>query len=599
MKIQDYLKKKKLLTDGSFGTYYAEKYNTQELPERANTKNPERVIEIHKEYIESGASLVRTNTFASNTVQLKESMESVLENIDIAVKLAREACEGIDRNIYIAGDIGPIPFSMGITIEELEKEYELICRQFIKNGINILNFETFPDLEYIANVIKKIKKENDVFISVEFCINQFGYSNSGLSVNSLFAEAENNIGIDAYGLNCGIGPAHMLKYIKNRPQQSKKYLMCLPNAGYPQRVRNNLMFSNSPEYFAEKISEIAENGASIIGGCCGTNPGYISETFHRISFQNNLVVNEGSRSKNPIKQEPQQGFIYDEKGNLKNKKLIAVELAPPLNANDEKIMEAANLLIQENVDVVTFPDSPSGRTRADAILMAEKVKRETGLRVMPHICCRDKNAIAIRAQLLGAVINGINDFLVITGDPIPTLMRETVKSVFQFDSVGMMKLFKDLEKDQLGEDVFCFGGAINQGRMNISSEIKRVKRKMDAGAKFFLTQPVFSDTDIENIKRIKEETEARILCGIMPLISKRNALFMKNEIVGINVPDEIIDLYSDEATKKENESVAVSVSVETIKRTWDICDGYYFSFPFNRVYLLREIKEKLVEYSLG
>jgi homocysteine S-methyltransferase len=235
--------------------------------------------------------------------------------------------------------------------------------------------------------------------------------------------------------------------------------------------------------------------------------------------------------------------------------------------------------------VLTFPDSPSGRTRIDSVLMAEKVKRETGMNVMPHICCRDKNAIAMRSTLLGAYINDINNLLIITGDPVPTMARQTVKSVFNFDSIGLMNIAEEM----FPEAPLSFGGAINQNRRNLDVEIERIKKKMEAGAEFFLTQPIFTEEDAEKLRGIKEQTGARILCGIMPFISRKNALFMKNEIVGINVPDEIIARYPEAGTKEEGEAVGVSIAREVISYTEDFVEGYYFSFPFNRVYLLKQI----------
>lgn len=179
------------------------------------------------------------------------------------------------------------------------------------------------------------------------------------------------------------------------------------------------------------------------------------------------------------------------------------------------------------VDVLTFPDSPSGRTRIDSVLMAQKVKNVTGFEVMPHICCRDKNAIAMRSTFLGASINDINNFLIVTGDPIPVMARQVVKSVFNFDSVGLMRIADEMNSEALKDSPLTYGGAINQSRRRIESEIKRVQKKMEAGAEFFLTQPVFTAEDAERLRRVKEETGARILCGIMPLVSRKMLFYEK------------------------------------------------------------------------
>jgi homocysteine S-methyltransferase len=190
---------------------------------------------------------------------------------------------------------------------------------------------------------------------------------------------------------------------------------------------------------------------------------------------------------------------------------------------------------------------------------------------------------------LGAHINDIHNFLIITGDPVPTLARQTTKAVFNFDSVGLMNIAKDMNEESFAASPIYYGGAINQGRKNLDVEIGRVKRKMEAGARFFLTQPVFTTDDVERIRRIKNETGAVVLCGIMPLISRKNALFMKNEIAGVNVSDEVVQRYPENASRQEGEAVGIALAKEMMEYTGDFADGYYFECPFNRVYMLEQI----------
>ena len=590
MTINEYLKHHKLITDGSFGTYYSEKYQTDDMPENANTSFPERVLEIHSSYIEAGAKLIRTNTFASNTSLLSSDWTTVEKNILAAIKIAKTAIG--DKEVFIAGDIGPIPESTprNSDTDQLSEEYYQIARCFVENGISVLTFETFPDTEHILSAIQRIKKEYPIFIMVQFCVDQFGYSTSGLSAKKLLETVKAMPEIDAIVLNCGVGPGHMAQIYKKVNLNSDKYLISLPNAGYPKRIQSRqLIFDNNCGYFADKLADLSAFGMDILGGCCGTNPAFIKVLSDVLDIEQptKTTVNlQKAKIETPRKN---TGFIYNKDGSLKNKKLIAVELAPPISSNDEKLLEAAHFLQNEDVDVLTFPDSPSGRTRVDSVLMAEKVRRATGMCVMPHICCRDKNAIAMRSLFLGAYINDIHNFLIVTGDPIPSLARQNIKSVFNFDSVGLMQIAKDMNEETFTDMPIAYGGAINQGRRNIDVEIKRIKKKMDTGASFFLTQPVFSKEDADRVRYIKEMTGARILCGIMPLISRKNALFMKNEIAGVTVADAIIERYPEHGSKTEGEAVGVAVSREMIEYTYDFADGYYFSFPFNKVHLLKEI----------
>lgn len=593
MNIREYLKKSKLIADGSFGTYYSQKYKTVDIPEYANITASQRISEIHTEYINSGAKLIRTNTFASNTYSLDCSIEQVKENIKAAYKIAKEAVEQSGKEIFIAGNIGPVPAVFQPDFEAVEEEYYQIAKTFIDEGADILCFETFTQSEHIMPAIKRIKEECNPFIIVQFCVNQYGYSEAGESAERLVSETAFSKCVDAVGLNCGVGPAHMQQILSRINLNNNCFVTAMPNAGYPLLVRNRVKYADNPIYFASKVNDMALLGADIIGGCCGTTPDYIREVAKTVDLTPTVKSDKTSANNENEKPVIKNSFFRNADGTIKDKKLIAVELAPPFGADDKKLLEAAHMLKGLGVDVLTFPDSPSGRTRIDSVLMAQKVKNVTGFEVMPHICCRDKNAIAVRSTFLGASINGINNFLIITGDPIPVMARQVVKSVFNFDSVGLMRIADEMNSEALKDSPLTYGGAINQSRRRIESEIKRVQKKMEAGAEFFLTQPVFTAEDAERLRRVKEETGARILCGIMPLVSRKNALFMKNEISGVNVTDEVIERYPETADREDGENVGVELAKEMIAITKDFADGYYFSFPFNRTYLLKRIIEKL------
>jgi homocysteine S-methyltransferase len=582
--VYDYLKDNTLICDGAFGTYYAKKYDTKELPELANFNSPIQVEEIHREYVMAGAKLIRTNTFAANTVSLNTDLEQVKKNIVNACFAAQRAAQ---NEAYVAGDIGPIP-SDGFTHCDGEAdEYIELCRVFIDCGVDAIVFETFSDMEEILPAVKYVKENSSVFVIVQFAVSQYGYSSAGLSVRRLFEEAKESPA-DAFGLNCGVGPGHMYGIFEQNPVLTDKYITALPNAGYPHNISNRMVYSSDNEgYFADKVKDIVDIRADIAGGCCGTQPNHIKKLADVLGKMEK--PKHASLKVSPRQEQTPQDFSFYSKKKGTGKKLIAVELAPPMGSDDKKLMEAAHLLSLSDVDVLTFPDSPSGRTRVDSILMAEKVSKETGMCVMPHLCCRDKNAIAIRSQLLGSHINGIHNFLVVTGDPVPALARPTVKAVFNFNSVGLMNIIKDMNQEQFEQTPMTYGGAINQNRRNLSVEIDRVRQKMDMGATFFFTQPVFNQAGIDILRRIKTETGARILCGIMPLVSLKNALFMKNEMTGIDVDDDVIRLYEKANTKEEGEQVGISIARDIIAGTQDFVDGYYFTFPFNRVHMLDDI----------
>lgn len=579
------LTREKLRFDGAFGTYYAQRFDTRELPELANTLHPERVLEIHREYIRAGAQIIRTNTYASNTFSLDLPWEAIRENLRQGFRLAKKAAEGTD--VLVAADVGQIPYeSYSGRAEAAAKEYLDICRTLLEEGADCFVFETLADLEDLREAIDLVGER--AFVVVQFSVNQFGYSHAGLSARKLIQRAEAIPAVDAVGFNCGVGPGHMQKIIREVPFTGTKFRTALPNAGYPQYVGNRMTFHDrNIDYFADKVRDMAQDGGDLLGGCCGTTPVHIQALTERLSTvqpQRPPRISVASHQTPPAED---HAFFAGKTG-----KLIAVELAPPMGSDDKALMDAAHLLKKSGADVLTFPDSPSGRTRADSILMAEKVARETGMAVMPHICCRDKNAIAMRSQILGAYLNHIDNFLVVTGDPIPSLVRNSVKSVFNFDSVGLMGILNDMNEDQFAAAPITYGGAVNQSRMNQDFEIRRVKKKMAAGATFFLSQPASTRESIQRLRRIKEETGARILCGIMPFVSLRNALFIKNEMTGIQVTGEVLARYRADMTREEGEAAGVQLAREMIALSEDFADGYYFSFPFNRVGMLEKILEK-------
>jgi len=585
--IKKLLAEKKWISDGAFGTYYASCYDTTDLPEMGNLLYPERVVQIHREYIAAGADIIRTNTYACNFMNMKrfeQKKECIRKGFALAKLAVEEAKkEGISRDILIAADLGPIAHGRGGDRQQIQQEYVEICKIFLEQGAQFFVFETLSNLEDVLPAIDLVGEK--AFVWVQFAMSQFGYSSAGLSARKLMEEAGKHKYIDAVGLNCGVGPGHMHKILGQVHAGRHQFVSALPNAGYPQTVSNRMIFSDKNlSYFAGKVCEIAKEHADIVGGCCGTTPEYIKQLAGMLDRKPLVRDRQWELEAERIVEKSDHSFFHG-----KQKKLIAVELAPPMGSDDEKMMDAAHLLRESGVDVLTFPDSPSGRTRADSILMAEKVQRETRIPVMPHICCRDKNAIAMRSQLLGAQINGIYNFLVITGDPIPSIERDQIKSVFNFDSVGLMQMMSDMNGEQFQKAPICYGGAINQGRRNLEVEIRRVKRKMEMGAEFFLTQPVSTTEGAERLRRVKRETGARILCGIMPFVSLKNALFMKNEMTGIEVDETVLARYRADMTKEEGEQAGIELARDMIALTKDFADGYYFSFPFNRVYLLKEI----------
>lgn len=599
MLIKEYLKEYRLISDGSMGTYYSGIVNQPgAVSEFANLSAPDIIKQIHKDYIAAGAGMIRTNTFAANRSVLGMGQEEQKQLIKAACRIAgeavREAARGKERqkDIWIFGDIGPIPEAADAEEEEILQEYKLMCDIFLEEGLAGIHFETFSNLHYIEKLIPYLKeKSSDVFLLASFSVNKNGYTQAGISVPRLFDKLSRLDGIDACGLNCGVGSGHMYQLLKRTAIPAGKYIYASPNAGYPEQMRNRMVFMDNAEYFTENMERIAGLGADILGGCCGTTPEYIRNLGLQIDLKSRkkLCRKEIGRTEDnlpPVRENDFYRLLQS------RKKVIAVELDPPYDADIDQVMECAHKLKPSGADIITFADSPMGRSRVDSILMSIKIAGETGLNVMPHICCRDRNMISMRSSLLGAYIHGIRNLLIVTGDPVPGENRTKTTGVFDYNSIQLMEYIKEMNLEHFAGEPVCYGGALNHGRGNPDKIIERMRRKIEAGASYFLTQPVYSKEDAEKIRYIKEVVDTKILCGIMPLVSYRNACFIKNEISGINVPDEIVARYRPDMSREEAENAGAAIAREMMELLDSIADGYYFMLPFNRVSLMNKILRK-------
>ncbi|MDO5294391.1 MAG: bifunctional homocysteine S-methyltransferase/methylenetetrahydrofolate reductase [bacterium] len=593
--LHDYLEKNVLITDGAMGTYYAYlKKDDGAVSELANLAEPEMIEQIHREYIMAGAKMIRTNTFAANRFSLGVSGEERGSMIQAACKIARKAVSEQKEQVFIAGSIGPIPEFSAHSEEEIMDEYKAMIDGLLNGGVDLIVFETFPDLYYIKELLPYIRQKQDLFIMANFCLNKNGYTKSGFSAKRLMEEANELKEIDCFGFNCGVGSGHMKAILEKLPLKIEKKVAIIPNAGYPEQMHNRMFFRDNAEYFRENMIAIKEYGINVLGGCCGTMPNYIHAIADSLDLkvsQNHKAVHMEEDKLYTLQQHHTNEFyqLFDKK-----RKVIAVELDPPYDANYDKLIEQAQTLKHRGVDILTMADSPMGRSRVDSILMSVKIASEVGIHVMPHVCCRDKNMIAMRSGLLGAYINDIRNLLVVTGDPVPSDSRTSVSSVFDYNSIRLMQFVKEMNEEHFKEDPIYYGGALNYARGNVDKVIERMNKKIAAGCKYFLTQPVYSEEDIVRLRYIRSKVDTKLLCGIMPFVSYRNANFVKNEFFGIDVPDEILNRYRPDMSKQEAEAVGAQLANELIEKTKDFADGYYFMLPFNRVSLLEKIHiEKL------
>ena len=591
--INEYLKNNILICDGAMGTYYSEiSGNDVSYCEFANLNDREIVKKIHCDYIKAGAKLIRTNTFSANTYDLGITREQLKNIIYEGVNIAKEAVN--DRKIYIGASIGPIRNeNVEENDSEIFNEYKFIIDCFLENNINIFVFETFSNYHYLDEVSRYIKAKNkNGFILTQFAFKPDGYTRDGFSVNNVIQNIKNNEYIDAYGLNCGSGPAHLFELVKKIKLEKGDILSVLPNAGFPEIIHERTVYPNNPLYFAKRINDIKNQGAVILGGCCGTNPSYIKEISKVLQKKDSREVKTIEKVNKNINK---GNKIYNSfKDKLENNEFVnVVELTAPVDTDITKLINNAAKCKDNNIDLVTVPDSPMSRVRADSVLISSKIKREIGIEAMPHICCRDKNTNAIRSSLIGAHIEKIRNVLAITGDPISDASKVETKSVFNLNSFRLIDLISNMNDEVFKNDEMLIGGALNPNVKNKHIEYERMKKKIEYGAKFFLTQPVYDDEAIEFIKNIKKETDVKVLGGILPIVSYRNAVFLNNELPGVKVPSYIVNKFKEDMSKEEAQKIGIDIAVELGKKLKDVCNGLYFIVPFNRIEMIIEIVNRI------
>lgn len=586
---RQFLRDNILLFDGAMGTYLAQQFRSFEAKcEQLNISAPERILSIHKAYILAGANAIKTNTFGANRQLLAcdhAQMRAVIEAGWRLAEQAAAAAPGRERP-FIFADIGPIPPH---DKADLTAEYCEIADIFLSLGAENFLFETFSDDKELPAVAAHIREQApQAFIITSFAVQPDGFTLAGASGGALFADMQ-QAPVDAVGFNCVSGPYHLKEYIKNLPELGSKLLSVMPNAGYPTVISNRTHFGSNPAYFAGQLSEIAALGAKIIGGCCGTTPEHIAAIAEALAKQQPAPSATLPTQAAAAKPQPLLNRFYQKAQS--GAKLLAVELEPPADVNLPAFMSKAGLLKQLGVDIITVPDCPIGRARMDSSLLACKLKRELGVDVLPHLTCRDRNLNAIKALLLALSVENINNVLIVTGDPIPTAERDEIKSVFNFNSRMLAKFISNLNANELVTP-FHICGALNVNALNFDIQLKLAEEKIVGGVQMLLTQPVHSEQALKNLIRARERLDARILAGIMPVMSHRNACFMNNEIAGIRVCPELCSLYEGK-TKEEARALAVSTSAAIAKAVLPHADGLYMISPFNRVDVIADICEEL------
>lgn len=573
------LEKDVLLFDGATGTYAREQEGFPEEPvEQACLNAPERVALLHRAYLMAGCNAIKTNTFAAYPGMGAQNIAQQQEIIRAACRIAHE--EARPFGAYVFADIGPA--------KEAE-DYLSLADLFLNEGIDCFLMETLADTKGIVQAARHIKEANaNAFIAVSFAANPDGFTRAGESVTALVRQMNDCVDVDAVGLNCVCGPYHMLRLLEQMPKVDKP-LLAMPNAGYPQMIDGRIRYDNSPDYYAGQVAACAHAGARILGGCCGTTPTHIEQIARRLSRIHPCMATKVEEEQSKCRT-CQSGI---RKKLEEGKKPILVELDPPNDADISRFLRGAQELKLAGADAITIADCPIGRARMDSSLLACKLYRELQIETIPHMTCRDRNVNATKALLLGLSMEGVHNVLAVTGDPVPTSDRDSVKHVFQFNSRVMARFVRSLE---VGGEVepFFLCGALNINARNFEAELTRAVKKEASGMEAFLTQPVLSTRAVRNLELARQALKGKIFGGLFPVVSHKNALFLSGEVAGIAMGDEVVRVYEG-LDREAGERMALRLCCDAAGSIADYVDGYYIMTPFLRTSLVSQIIQKIRE----
>lgn len=585
-----------IIFDGAMGTELLNRGYQYDLPlEYANIVRPDLVEKIHEDYINAGAKCIETNTFGANEYKLRiYGVENEIEKINRqGVRIARKAAR---EKAYVIGSVGPLgkPIGNGFEIDD-GKAREFYKRQLyylLDEGIDAIIFETAVSTHEVEIAIETLKELNS---EISYIV-QFSFLKE---LNTIYGEDIYKVieflkGIDAdvVGLNCGNGPHQSLEALKIFSQHLTCPFSVQPNAGYPRLVQGRLLYSTSSAYFTSFVEDYIRLGAKIIGGCCGTTPEHIKEIKNKVS---NLRI---ERAIEIFEKTEEIRLLQKDSPSELSKKLgkqfvFSVEISPPKGIELEKTKQGVALLKDVGADTVNIADSPMARVRISPIALAHILKEELGIESILHFTCRDRNLISLQSELLGAAALGVKNVLALTGDPPSIGDHPQAKPVFDVNSEGLVLIMNRLNNgmDYMGNPIgkatnFTIGVALNLNSEDLDKEIERLKRKIENGANFIETQPIY---DAEVLERFFDKVDFSlppILGGILPLRSLKHAEFLHNEVPGITIPDNIR-----QRMKDSNHPIkeGIEIACEIVDRIKDMVAGIYIMPPFEKYDMAAEI----------
>ncbi|HEX8473600.1 MAG TPA: bifunctional homocysteine S-methyltransferase/methylenetetrahydrofolate reductase [Pyrinomonadaceae bacterium] len=605
--------------DGAMGTMlYAKGVYINRSYDELNLTNPDLVREVHEEYVRAGAEVLETNTFGATAHKLQQyGLEGSMRLINIAAaRLARQAACG---RCYVAGAVGPL----GLRIEpygptSFDEAKDLFKQQIsalLEGGVDLFLLETFSDVSEMRQAMRAVRELCDLPIIAQMTIHEDGNTSFG-TTPEVFTSRLDEWGADIIGLNCGVGPAILLPAIEKMRGTTQKKLAAQPNAGLPRDVQGRQFYMCSPEYMAKYSKRLIQAGVKFIGGCCGTTPSHIkliSDAVRAVSPRMHRAIPEATRPARVEELTPSDIEVVppEERSNwsrriVNGEFVTTVEVLPPKGCDAAKTLESIKLLKTAGVNAVNIPDGPRAQTRMSAQATAVLVEREVGLEAVLHYCCRDRNLLGMMSDLLGAAALGLRNLLLITGDPPKMGPYPDATAVFDIDSIGLTNMVNklnhglDLGNNPIGcPTSFCIGVGVNPGALNLDEEIRRFEYKVEAGAEFAITQPVFDSDQLREFLERIQHVRIPIVAGIWPLVSYRNAEFLHNEVPGVRVTPSIMERmrHASDKGKEQARDEGLQIARELLLDVRDRVQGVQVSAPFNNVKYALEVFEALPEWN--
>jgi methionine synthase I (cobalamin-dependent)/5,10-methylenetetrahydrofolate reductase len=599
------LKQGAVLCDGAMGTLlYAKGVFINKCYDELNLIQPDLIRNIHHEYMNAGAEIIETNTFGGNSFRLgRHGLADKVEEVNRrGAELAREAADAFNlkkaANVLVAGSIGPL----GLRIEPLGKTSREEARAsfreqitaLVAGGVDVLMLETFGYLEELHQAILAAREAApDKTLVAQVTIDEDGNCLDGASPET-FTSKLNDWGVDVIGCNCSVGPVAMLEAIERIRRLTDKPLAAQPNAGIPRSIEGRNIYLCSPEYMASYARKFVNAGVNLVGGCCGTTPEHIKAMNSALRMAESKGKNGSFRVITEAKRESSiTPPPMSQRSNL-GKKLAAgefvtlVEIVPPKGVDFRKEVEGARFLKAAGIDAINIPDSPRASARMSNMALCLLVQQQAGIETVLHFTCRDRNVLSMQSELLGAYTTGLHNLICITGDPPKLGNYPDATAVFDVDAIGLVNIVRNLNHglDVGGNPIgsgtkFMIGVGANPGIVNIDEEVRRFEYKVEAGADYAVTQPVFDVTLLEQFLRRVDHHRIPVLAGIWPLTSVRNAEFMKNEL-RVSVPDAIIDRMARAPNAEAARAEGILIAREMLHQVRGLVQGAQVAAPLGR-----------------